>query len=230
MFFLDVEAPLRTRAGGELALAKKNLEAVELVRAAIAVFEPMFRAQLQEAQQSSRAARRHAADLGTLPLAVGFVDLTGYTTLAELIPPAELLREVLAFESAAYDLVADCGGRVVKMIGDEVMYTTVDAESACEIALGLLRTVGGHDAARPRGGVTFGNVIAHGGDLYGVSVNRASRMADIAVPDEVLVDADVVSRAGTHRFEAAGRRLLKGFRDPIALWSLVADAGLAAPG
>jgi class 3 adenylate cyclase len=225
MFFFDIEAPIRTGAGGELALAKKNLEAMQLTQAAIAVFEPMFLAQLQESLVASRAARRNSSDLGTLPLAVGFVDLSGYTSMAEQIAPDELLRAVLDFESAAYDLVADCGGRVVKLIGDEVMFTTVSAESACDIALGLVGTIGANETARPRGGVAFGNVIAHGGDIYGVTVNRASRMADIAVPDEILVDAEVVSRAGSQRFEPAGRRQLKGFRDPTPLWSLLPRNG-----
>jgi class 3 adenylate cyclase len=221
MFFIDVEAPLRSVAGGELALAKKNLEAMQLTRAAIAVFEPLFRAHLQESLHTSRTARRDAAELGTVPLAIGFVDLSGYTSMVERISATDLLSAVLGFESAAYDLVAERGGRVVKMIGDEVMYTTVDVASACDIALGLLDTLGAHETVRARGGVSFGNVIAHGGDLYGVSVNRASRMADIAIPDEVLVDADVVSRAGVHRFEPAGRRQLKGFRQPVPVWSLV---------
>jgi class 3 adenylate cyclase len=221
MFFLDVETPLRIGAGGELALAVKNLEAMELSRAATLVFEPMFLAHLQESIQVSRAARRGAVDLGTMPLAIGFVDLSGYTSMVERITPTALLRAVLDFESAAYDLVADCGGRVIKMIGDEVMFTTVDAHAACEIALGLLEEIGGDDDPRPRGGVAFGHVIAHGGDLYGVSVNRAARMADIAVPDEILVDADVVARATTHRFEPAGRRQLKGFREPVPVWSLL---------
>ena len=220
MFFVDVEAPLRTGSGNELALAQKNLEAMQLTRAAIAVFEPMFLAQLQESLQSSRTARRNSSDLGTMPLAVGFVDLSGYTTMAEQISPADLLRAVLDFESAAHDLVADCGGRVVKLIGDEVMFTTVDAESACDIALGLVGTIGRSATARPRGGVAFGNVIAHGGDIYGVTVNRASRMADIAIPDEVLVDEGVVSSAPRHTFEPSGRRQLKGFREPVPLWTL----------
>jgi class 3 adenylate cyclase len=224
MFFVDVEAPLR--AGDrkpidvELELARKNLEAMELTSAAIATFEPMFRAQLAESIVSSRLARRNAVDLNTVPLAVGFVDLTGSTEIAEQIRPADLPHVVLEFEAKAYDLVADCGGRVVKMIGDEVMFTTVDAESACAIARGLLHTADGELATRPRGGVAFGNVIAHGGDLYGLTVNRASRMADIAIPNEVLVDAEVVSRAGSQQFQPAGRRTLKGFRDPLPLWSL----------
>jgi class 3 adenylate cyclase len=231
MFFLDVEAPLRTGAGTPLDLAKKNLEAMQLLQGAIAVFEPMFRAQLQESLQASRAARRNSSDLETVPLAIGFVDLSGYTSMAEQISPDRLLRAVLDFEASAYDLVAECGGRVVKLIGDEVMFTTIDAPSACDIALGLLDEVGNVDGARPRGGVAFGNVIAHGGDIYGVSVNRASRMADIAVPDEILVDSEVVARAGGRWFEPAGRRQLKGFREPVALWSLGREGSSeSAPG
>ncbi|CAB4885090.1 unannotated protein [freshwater metagenome] len=225
MFLLDVEAPLVSEpATGELELAHKIHDAVLMVESAIAVFEPMFRAHLEQSLQATRRARGDSTDYSTIPLAIGFVDLTGFTSQTEQLSPGEVLDLVLTFEARACDLVADHGGRVVKLIGDEVMFTAVDAEAACVIALGLLAEVGADNAPNARGGLAYGSVIAHGGDLYGETVNRASRLADIAVPGEVLVDGEVVGRADERHFQPAGRRQLKGFREPVALWSLTAEA------
>ena len=223
MFLIDVEGPLvSVPTGRELALARKTYDAILMTEAAIAVFEPMFRAHLEQSNLTSRVARANSTDYRTMPLAVGFVDLTRFTTRAEQLSPQQLLDLVLTFEADACNLVADHGGRVVKLIGDEVMFTAVDATAACSIALGLLTKVASVDAPKPRGGLAFGPVIAHGGDLYGDTVNRASRMADTAIPGEVLVDAELRARVSGFDFEQAGRRQLKGFRDPVALWSLVA--------
>ncbi len=54
-------------------------------------------------------------------------------------------------------------------------------------------------------------------------VNLASRIADLAVPGEVLVTESVEGVAvgdGPLAFEPAGRRMLKGFAEPIPLWSV----------
>lgn len=230
MFLADVEAGVPPGTPDRLlVLGRKIVEAVQLTPSVIDVFEPLFRAQLEESLRVSRAARVGVAGYETVPLAVGFVDLSGFTSRSEQADPAELLQLVLDFEADAIDLVADHGGRVVKLIGDEVMFTCVDPRGGCEIALGLVRAMAASTATEPRGGLAYGPVIAHGGDLYGATVNLAARMVDLAVPREVLVDAGVVEHtaAGANApvlmelaFEPAGRRMLKGMRDPVPLWSL----------
>jgi len=219
MFLLDVEAPMVRRGRTELELARSSLTATQLAGAAIEVFGPLFRAHLEESTRTSRLARRASHAVETVPLAIGFVDLSGYTSQAERLAPSALLELVLAFEACASDVVTDHGGRVVKLIGDEVMFTVLDAPAACSVALELLTAM--EPWGRPRGGLAYGSVVAHGGDVYGETVNRASRMADTAIPGEVLVDASVVEHAGAHRFEPAGRRQLKGFSEPMPLWSLL---------
>ncbi len=230
MFLADVEAEIAPDTPHRLLmLGHKIVEAMQLTPSIVDVFEPLFRAQLQESVRVAREARTGSTDYTTVPLAIGFVDLSGFTTLSEQAAPAELLRLVLDIEADAIDLVADHGGRVVKLIGDEVMFTCVDPRGGCEIALGLVRAMAASTATEPRGGLAYGPVIAHGGDLYGATVNRASRMVDLAVPREVLVDSGVVEHtaAGASTpvamelaFEPAGRRMLKGVRDPVPLWSL----------
>lgn len=220
MFLLDVEAPLVAKGTREVNLARSSFSGMQMAATAIAVFDPMFRAHLEASVQMSRAARAETHELATVPLAVGFVDLTGYTERSGHLDPASLLELVLTFEARASELVTDHGGRVVKLIGDEVMFSAVSAEAACAIALDLLEAMASTDTSAPRGGVAYGDVVAHGGDLYGDAVNLASRMAGTAVPGEVLVDAEVIERDDVHPFAPAGRRLLKGFSEPIPLWSL----------
>ena len=59
----------------------------------------------------------------------------------------------------------------------------------------------------------------HGGDYYGVTVNLASRIADQAVPGEVLTIPEVAAAVPGRAFHPAGRRLLKGFPEPVELLS-----------
>lgn len=214
MFLRDVEAPARETAT-ELERAKASLDAIELARGATAVFEPMFLQHLDISTRATRVARTGHDEYATVPLTIGFVDLSSFTEQAASLRPDDLLRFVVAFEAAAGDLVTTHGGRLVKLIGDEVMFSTSDPDRACAIALGLVRH---HPTAR--GGLAHGPVVTSGGDLYGVTVNRASRLTDQAVPGEVLVDEAVQAGAPTRSFEPAGRRQLKGFAEPVRLWSL----------
>ena len=73
----------------------------------------------------------------------------------------------------------------------------------------------------PRGGVSFGEVLVRGGDYYGSIVNLAARLVDQAVPQEVLVTGGLAEAAGDGwSFEPAGRRMVKGFKEPVPVWSL----------
>ncbi len=129
-----------------------------------------------------------------------------------------------SFEARANDVVASRGARIVKHIGDEVMFIDADPATACDIALELVDLFGGDAGVSPHAGVGFGPLVARGGDYYGSVVNLASRIADLAVPGEVLVTEAVENAApendGRFRFEPAGRRSLKGFAQPIPLWSV----------
>lgn len=155
-------------------------------------------------------------------MAIGFVDLVGFTPVSSSAPARELLDLLLAFERHAHELVQAHGGRVVKLIGDEVMFAAVDPGDACRIADGLFREFAGRTDLTPRAGIAWGDVLAHGGDYFGAVVNLASRIADIAVPWEILLSPEVAARVPDgYRAEPAGRRLLKGFADPVPLSSLV---------
>ncbi len=123
-------------------------------------------------------------------LAVGFADLVGFTRLTRRLEEEELGELVEAFETTCADLVAAHGGRLIKTLGDEVLYAADDAGIAAEIALRLIETLG-HDETMPalRVGIAFGTVTTRMGDVFGTTVNLASRLTSIAPKDAVLVDS-----------------------------------------
>ncbi|MFZ1488773.1 MAG: adenylate cyclase regulatory domain-containing protein [Ilumatobacteraceae bacterium] len=224
LFLHDVENPMRTAGAGELELAKQGAEAMELADGLTSVFSLYTRLHLGQAVSRSRQAAAPAGPSPTVWMAVGFVDLVGFTPKASELDPAGLADLVARFEATAHDLITDLGGRLVKLIGDEVMFVAVEASTGCDIAVALLQTFGASPALTPRGGLAYGPVLARSGDYYGPTVNLASRLTDAAVPGEVLATPEVSLAAATHhRVEAAGRRQLKGFAEPVAVVSLTAE-------
>jgi adenylate cyclase len=125
-------------------------------------------------------------------MAVGFADLVGFTSLTRHVDETELAALIEQFESVTADTVAECGGRVIKTVGDEVMYTATDARTGAEIALRICERVAAIEALPDlRVGVAYGAVLARLGDIYGEPVNIASRLTSIARPDSVVVDREL---------------------------------------
>ena len=135
----------------------------------------------------------HAADGApgtTSTMAVGFVDIVGYTGHSKTLTDSELVHWVEYFENEMTRTVVDLGGRVIKTIGDEVLFVTDDPVSAAEVA--LIVTERGEDAddefPRVRAGIAYGDVVSRLGDVYGPNVNIAARLTSVARPGSVLVD------------------------------------------
>jgi adenylate cyclase len=99
------------------------------------------------------------------------------------------------------------------------MIAADDIDTVAAIALELIGGTGLDPSVAPRGGVSAGDVLFRLGDYYGSVVNLASRLTAEAVPGEVLTDVPPANAAGM-LVQPAGRRNLKGFDDPIAVWSV----------
>jgi adenylate cyclase len=129
---------------------------------------------------------------GDQTLTVGFVDLVRFTALTEEVAEEELDQLVVRFEEVAHDRITGRGGRLVKMIGDEVMFVADDAAQGAAIALELVDAYAGDERLPPaRAGLSSGSVLPRDGDYYGPTVNLASRIVDVARPNAV-VTSDVV--------------------------------------
>jgi class 3 adenylate cyclase len=125
------------------------------------------------------------------------------------------------FEARANDAVTAAGARLVKLIGDEVMFVAPDVDAACKVATALMseqETVDGRTVV-PRGGVAVGPVLVRGGDYFGDVVTTASRLAGQAAPGELLVTEAFAAAATTLDFTDPTERQLKGFEAPVLVRS-----------
>lgn len=173
---------------------------------------------------------RDADDRDTVHGCVGFVDLAGSTSISRSLSTRQLADMVDRFEDVAHEIAINRRGRVVKFIGDEVMFVTTSADAACDIAVSLVEAFAGDATLTPRGGLAEGALLDRWGDYYGPVVNLAARLGELAIPGEVLVTkevADHLTRPGLH-CESAGRRRLRGFDEPVALMSVSRAPGISS--
>jgi class 3 adenylate cyclase len=159
-----------------------------------------------------------------MAMAIGFADLVGFTALSQQLSQAALAEVVARFEELAHDTVARCGGRVVKMIGDEVMFAANDPVEAGLTALSLAEAYADDEQLQDvRVGLAYGPVLAREGDYYGPVVNLASRMVNIARPGSVLVSTsvhDVLAENPAFSFKPLRARYLQGI-GRVPLWALM---------
>jgi class 3 adenylate cyclase len=215
------EEELRRRGATPLEHAEKNANATELVMQLGVGLAPVFRQHMRQAIARQRVTQSGVSRRELARLAIGFVDLVGSTTMQGRLDPAELGALVTRFETRAFEVIAAGGGRLVKFIGDEIMVAAMDPVAGSHVVLDLVEAFT-DDGTQPRGGLVFGEVLFRHGDYYGPVVNLAARLVDTAIPGEVLVDASVAEEAKDEglSFEPAGRRQVKGFDAPVAVWSL----------
>ncbi len=161
--------------------------------AAAAQFMPLLRQAMDSSVrrhiiENGRATDAADGDFETQELAVGFIDLVGSTRLTRTLSFEDAGRLFRAFDEATTSTITAGGGRVVKLIGDEVMFAAGDVATAIEIADAIRSTLGTITAMPPiRGGVAYGPALLRDGDVYGDIVNLAARLAKHAAEGVVLV-------------------------------------------
>lgn len=137
----------------------------------------------------ARVGMSDQADELPLERAIGFVDVVSYTERTSQLGASELGELLEAFDERARDVLTEVGARVVKTLGDGVLFVADDLATGIEASLALYDSFA--DSEVPielHGGVTWGRVLARAGDVFGPSVNLASRLADRARPGELLTD------------------------------------------
>ncbi|MEO7753654.1 MAG: adenylate/guanylate cyclase domain-containing protein [Terracoccus sp.] len=145
---------------------------------------------------------------------VGFADLVNFTALVRKMSERDLGRLVSRFEALSADVITAHGGRLIKTVGDEVLFSTVGPAPAAAIALDLVDAMTDDDVLpEVRVGMARGPIISRLGDIFGTTVNRASRLTGVAAAGSVLVDATLARELATlSGFELTGqrRRILRG--------------------
>jgi class 3 adenylate cyclase len=154
--------------------------------------------------------------------AICFLDLTGYTRLTEergdraAADIAARLTPLVLRPAERHD------GKVVKWLGDGVMFHFRTARDGVTAALEMLDAIS--DAGLPPAhiGLHAGPVVFQGGDYFGRTVNVAARISERAGPGQLLVSEEVVDRAGSDdlTFRPIGAVPLKGVSQPVRLHSV----------
>lgn len=156
---------------------------------------------------ASTAAARADPAAGVALLAVGFADVVSFTRLSRSLDGDALAGFVERFEWAVTHIVAECGGRVVKTLGDEVLFVAPAADAAAEIGLRVAERFNEDpDSPKVRVGLAYGEVIQRLGDVFGTPVNMAARLTSTAYPGTVLADAGLVSALPSGPYDASGLR------------------------
>jgi len=153
-------------------------------------------------------------------VAVGFVDIVDFTASTRTWDAATLEQLLERFERETSLRVTAFGGRVVKTLGDEVMYATDDPRAAVEVALDTVAAHAADDELPDvRAGIAYGPVLQRLGDVFGDPVNLASRLTDQARPRSVLVDSAVVEALedsgmaeGAYETKRLRKRSVRGYR------------------
>ena len=169
-------------------------------------------------RQLLAATERSLATLGGghPTLTVAFVDLVGFTQTSRETDAGQLKRLLERFERETSLRVTAAGGRVIKMLGDEVLFVTADARAAAEVALATVE-LHERDETLPqvRAGVPLGPVLARLGDVFGEPVNLASRLTTEARPGTVLVDlhaAEALRGDPAYDLVRLQQRAVRGYR------------------
>ena len=191
------------------------------------LLEYVWRRHLQAATRRAMLHRTRGSDEGIRPvMAVGFADMVGFTMLSQHLGDDELAAVVARFEELAHDTVVALGGRVVKMIGDEVMFVVPSATGAAHIGLSLAEAYAGDDLLSDvRVALAVGPVLVKDGDFYGPVVNLASRLVGVAHPGTVLISDEFRQALEAERADGIDTRPLRTrtLKDlgRIQMWKLI---------
>ena len=152
-----------------------------------------------------------------------FTDIVGSTVMTQQLGDEAAMELLAVHDSVVRDALAESGGREVKHLGDGIMASFVSAASAVKCATRVQREITkqmqdkADRAIRVRVGIAAGEPVERHNDLFGVTVQLASRLCAHAKGEQILV-SNVVAELCEGKilpFEDLGEITLKGFDHPV---------------
>ncbi len=211
---------------GDQATGSRVGSALRLVEEVGVPFEKLliysWRRHLAAAVARVEALGANDSDLHTTEVTVGFADLVRFTALSNELDEDRIGDLVEIFESRCADVVAQQRGRVIKTLGDSVLFVSEDPTRAMDIALNIVDVIG-HDSRLPdvRIGLATGSVIMQLGDVFGPPVNMAARLTGVARRNRVITDRSTAELLPPGQFDTRvlPARPLRGFGiiEPVAV-------------
>lgn len=162
----------------------------------------VWRRHLAAAVARVEALRANEEDLNTVQVTVGFADIVSFTALSNRLSEERIGDLVELFESRCADVVAAQRGRVIKSIGDSVLFVNDDPVRAYDTAEGIINVIG-RDSRMPdvRVGLASGSVVMRLGDVFGPPVNLASRLTAVARRNRIIIDSATAGLLPETEFE-----------------------------
>jgi adenylate cyclase len=207
--------------GSRILTAAKLMDAVKPPLEQLMLYA--WRRHLAAAVLRVEALGANDADLHIVPLTVGFADLVSFTRLSTGVNEARLAELAEEFESQCFDIIAAAGGRVIKTLGDSVLFIADSPSVGVSLALDLIDQIG-EVASLPdlHIGVATGPVAMRLGDVFGDPVNLASRLTGVARRNRAICDQATATAIGADpqfRTRKLTPRVLRGVGQvtPIAV-------------
>jgi len=220
--FISIIEPKATKQDvSGLGIVQANLDGAELFPGLMAVIERLLRRHLINLARPQSVTP--TAGYETQELVVGFVDLVGSTGLASRLDSPELGAVLSDFEATAADSVVRHRGRVVKFIGDEVMFTVPDPTAGVAAAVEMVEALSARPRLPPvRAGLAYGSVLTRDGDCFGPVVNLAARIVGVASAGMIVMNEGLSVHVSDNGWtvQQFGTHSLKGFNDPVPLFHL----------
>jgi adenylate cyclase len=211
LFYSELGPGSEREGPDELTRARQSEQATLAFQVVPGVLSHLLRAQFERAIRRAALSRWSPTPAdGTAPpatagstevVALGFVDLVGSTAWADEQSLRDQSLALSRFESAAWSSAVLAGGRVIKMIGDEVFFAAPSVDAACGIGTEVCHAAAADPVLPPaRGAIGYGGVIAREGDYFGPLVNVVSRLTKAAAPGELVVTEEAAARLGRGRW------------------------------
>jgi class 3 adenylate cyclase len=228
LYVEQIERPSRSAGTSEPELMRRGAgvgrDIAPLVKAALAAIYERHRQHVW-AQHSVETAEAVLEGAGLYQRvertpAICFVDLTGYTRLTEE-QGDETAARLASHLGALVDGVAlRHAGRPVRWLGDGGMFLFREATAAVRAALEMSEGAPAAGLPTTHIGIQSGPVVFQDGDVYGRTVNVASRIADLAEAGDVLTTEETMRRVGAPEIDwtRVGPVELQGVARPVTLF------------
>ena len=207
-------------AGGDLSSPESMRMALSLVEHQVPHFDHLlvyaWRRHLAAAVSRIEMLGTSDEDLHMTQATVGFADLVSFTALSNELDEHQIGDLVEIFETRCSDVIADHNGRVIKTLGDSVLFLEPDPVQAIDIALDIIAVIGGDERLPDvRLGMATGPVVLRMGDVYGPPVNLAARFTALARRNRVIIDDRTAELLPDTDFETRPlpARPIRGFGD-----------------
>ena len=211
-------------SGDEVVTARAYDAVTQLVPRVGRMLDAMHRQHLEATRVHFEDIDREIEDRAAFRCGVGFADLSGFSRLSQQLTLGELSNVLTVFEESATETVQARGGRIVKFLGDAVMWVSADPDDLVRIAADLARHPRAAEAGiEVRAGAAYGRILAQDGDYFGPPVNLAARLVALAEPGQVLGAGELLAVLGSSWLAVPGvPTVLRGFDDEVTPYALSA--------